>query len=404
MVSNGRSRYYRGNSCAHKIYYYLATIIIVTKLILAYSEIIVVPSIVNGIFNYAFILLMLVKVLTTFNFKLRKVYMFFILFAGMAFYTSVQIQDYIILYSALGIIAIKGMNINAVIRVSYRVKVFWLSLHFICFIIAMLIIPKMVEYSYIDGEIRYRIFLSQPNTCAMLFLWAIFEHIYLNYDRLSFKKFLGCTFISGLVVYITKSKTSIIVYMSLWLLIWLKQKKVVQRFISLFSKYGYVILSVFFVSTTIIYTRSPFVQKMNVLLTGRLAGAAKAYSMYGFTMFGQYLELGKKMEWDAIYGVTSIWLENTYSMMFINYGIVYAILIAAALWYASEYLTEKDKIFVCIMLLYGIGESYIVDIFLCFPLLVVATAIYNKHVYLLKNYRIANTKSDISTDEYKNLD
>ena len=143
---------------------------------------------------------------------------------------------------------------------------------------------------------------------------------------------------------------------------------------------------------------------MNVLLTGRLAGAAKAYSMYGFTMFGQYLELGKKMEWDAIYGVTSIWLENTYSMMFINYGIVYAILIAAALWYASEYLTEKDKIFVCIMLLYGIGESYIVDIFLCFPLLVVATAIYNKHVYLLKNYRIANTKSDISTDEYKNLD
>ncbi len=64
------------------------------------------------------------------------------------------------------------------------------------------------------------------------------------------------------------------------------------------------------------------------MLTGRLAGLAKAYELYGFTMFGQYLELGQKIDWDAIYGVTSIWLENSYTMMVINCGIVYAILIS----------------------------------------------------------------------------
>ncbi len=41
-------------------------------------------------------------------------------------------------------------------------------------------LPQMVKYSVIGGVIRYRILLSQPNTCAMLFLWAIFEYIYLN--------------------------------------------------------------------------------------------------------------------------------------------------------------------------------------------------------------------------------
>lgn len=100
-------------------------------------------------------------------------------------------------------------------------------------------------------------------------------------------------------------------------------------------------------------------------------------------MFGQYLELGQKIDWDAIYGVTSIWLENSYTMMVINCGIVYAILIAIALRYTANYLTEKDKIFVCAMLIYGISESYIVDVFLCFPLLIVAGAIYNKRKYLL---------------------
>lgn len=376
--------YYKKNSQAQMVYY-LATIVVVTKLILAYSEIIVIPPIVNSIFNFTFIFLMALKTLATFNFKLKKIYVAFILFVAMALYTSIQTNNYIILFSAMGIIAIKSMNVKNIIKISFRVKVFWLTIHFVCFTFAMIFFPEKVEYSLI-GEVRYRIFLSQPNTCAMLFLWAIFEYMYLNYEKLSFKKFLGCTFVFGTVLHITKSKTSIIVYILLWLLIWQKRRKVVQKIVCFFSKYGYVILSIFFVSITVIYNSLPFARTLNTMLTGRLAGAAKAYSMYGFTMFGQYLELGKKIEWDAVYGVTSIWLENAYSMMFINYGIIYAILIAVALWYASGYLTEKDKIFVCAMLIYGIGESYIVDIFLCFPLLIVAAAIYNKQEYLIKNY------------------
>lgn len=377
--------YYKKRSQAQLIYY-LATIVVVTKLILAYSEIIVLSPIINSLLNFTFILLMLLKILTTFRFKAKKIYIAFIVFAMMALYTSIQTDNYIILFSALGIIAIKNMNVRNIIRVSFYTKVFWLTIHFFCFLFAMLFFPNVVEYSLIGNEVRYRIFLSQPNTCAMLFLWAIFEYLYLNYEKLSFKKFLGCTFIFGTVLHITKSKTSIIVYILLWLLIWQKRRKVVQKIVCFFSKYGYVILSIFFVSITIIYNSLPFARTLNTMLTGRLAGAAKAYSMYGFTMFGQYLELGKKIEWDAVYGVTSIWLENAYSMMFINYGIIYAILIAVALWYASGYLTEKDKIFVCAMLIYGIGESYIVDIFLCFPLLIVAAAIYNKLEYLIKNY------------------
>ena len=376
--------YYKKRSQAQLIYY-LATIVVVTKLILAYSEIIVLPPIINSLLNFTFILLMLLKTLMTFRFKAKKIYIAFIVFAMMALYTSIQTENYIILFSALGIIAIKNMNVRNIIRVSFYTKVFWLTIHFVSFAFAMAFFPQRVEYSLI-GQIRYRIFLSQPNTCAMLFLWAIFEYMYLNYERLSFNKFLGCTFVFGTILYITKSKTCIAVYALQRLFILLRKREIVKKVIFVFSKYGYIILSIFFVSLTVIYTSFPFARTLNVMLTGRLAGAAKAYSLYGFTMLGQYMELGKEITWDAVYGVTSIWLENAYSMMFLNYGIVYAILIAVALWYTAGYLTDKDKIFVCAMLIYGIGESYIVNIFLCFPLLIVAAAIYNKQEYLTKNY------------------
>ena len=373
--------YKKGNQAQN--IYYLATIVVVTKLILAYSELIVLPNFMNTIFNFIFIFLMLLKLIVSFEFKVRKIYVLFFLFSIMALYTSVKADYYIILLSAMAIIGLKKMNIRNIIKVMFATKVFWLTVHFICFSIMIVFLPQMVKYSVIGGVIRYRILLSQPNTCAMLFLWAIFEYIYLNYEKINFNKFIICTFVFGLILYITKSKTTVIVYIALWLMIWQKKRKVMQKFISLFSKYGYVILSIFFISLTVLYTVVPWARSLNTMLTGRLAGSAKAYELYGFTMFGQYLELGQKIDWDAIYGVTSIWLENSYTMMVINCGIVYAILIAIALRYTANYLTEKDKIFVCAMLIYGISESYIVDVFLCFPLLIVAGAIYNKRKYLL---------------------
>lgn len=368
--------------------YYLGVIIIITKLILPYSEIITISPVFNNLLNLTFIFLMFLKVLCTFNLKIKKVHIIFALFVIMTVYTSIQIDNYIILFTALGIIALKGMNVKSIIKMSYYVKIFWLTIHFSAFTFAMFCFPNSVKYSLIDNEVRYRIFLTQPNTCAMLFLWVIFEYMYLNYEKLSFNKFLISSLFFGVIIYLTKSKTSIIVYVLLWLLIWQNKRKCIKKLVGFFSKYGYIILSAFFAFVTVNYNNLSFSRILNTFLTGRLAGAAKTYSTNGFTLFGQYLELGKKIEWDPIYRVTSIWLENAYSMMFLNFGIVYAILIAIALWYASDYLTHKDKIFVCAMLIYGISESYIVNIFLCFPLLIVASAIYNKREYLKKNYNI----------------
>ena len=379
--------YFKDNGHAQMLYY-LATMVVVTKLILAYSEIFVMPDFLNSVLNYTFILLMLLKVISNFNFKLKKIYIAFIVFATLALYTSIQTDNYGILFSALGVLGIKGMSVRSIIRISFKVKVFWLTLHFVCFIFAMSFFPQTVEYSLIGGEIRHRIYLSQPNTCAMLFLWMFFEYIYLNYEKLYFRKFLTCTLLYGIILYITKSKTSGIVYALLWLMIFLKNNKVLQKIILVLSKYGFVILSIFFAFTTVMYSKLPSARILNTMLTGRLAGAAEAYEWYGFTIFGQYLDLGTTIDWDPFYGVTSIWLENTYTMLFINYGIIYAALIAIALWYVAEYLTDKDKIFVCAMLIYGISESYIVNIFLCFPLLVVAGAIFDKRKYLMANYDI----------------
>ena len=170
--------------------YYLGVIIIITKLILPYSEIITISPVFNNLLNLTFIFLMFLKVLCTFNLKIKKVHIIFALFVIMTVYTSIQIDNYIILFTALGIIALKGMNVKSIIKMSYYVKIFWLTIHFSAFTFAMFCFPNSVKYSLIDNEVRYRIFLTQPNTCAMLFLWVIFEYMYLNYEKLSFNKFL----------------------------------------------------------------------------------------------------------------------------------------------------------------------------------------------------------------------
>ena len=183
---------YRHNKKINQVemIYYFGVIIIVTKLILSYSEIISISPLFNNLLNLTFVFLMFLKVLCTFNLRIKKVHIIFALFVIMTVYTSIQIDNYIILFTALGIIALKGMNVKSIIRISYYVKIFWLTLHFFAFIFAIFCFPNSVQYSLLDNEVRYRIFLSQPNTCAMLFLWLIFEYMYLNYEKLSFSKFL----------------------------------------------------------------------------------------------------------------------------------------------------------------------------------------------------------------------
>ena len=136
--------YYKKRSQAQLIYY-LATIVVVTKLILAYSEIIVLPPIINSLLNFTFILLMLLKTLMTFRFKAKKIYIAFIVFAMMALYTSIQTENYIILFSALGIIAIKNMNVRNIIRVSFYKKEFWMTINYVSFAFDMAFFPQRVE-------------------------------------------------------------------------------------------------------------------------------------------------------------------------------------------------------------------------------------------------------------------
>lgn len=358
--------------------YYLATIIVVTKLILAYSELIVLPEIVNDGLNYIFIALMGIKIVLSSGTKIKKQYIIILLIAIISLYSSIIANNYFILMSTLGVAALKGMNVRQIVKVAYATKVFWLSIHFICYLFAQLLIPSIIHYSVIDGIVRGRIFLSQPNTCAMLFVWAALEYLYLKFEKIKFYEFAVSLIITGIVFIITDSKTSMIVYLLFWILFAIKENNLVKKIILFFSKYGYILLTVFCVTFTVLYNVLPIAKIVNTMLTGRLAGSAKAYSLYGFTLMGQYLDLENNAEWDSVYGVERIWLENSYTAIFINYGIIYGIVIAIALFIAAKHLSVKAQIFVCLMLVYGISESYIINIYLCFPLLLVADVFINR--------------------------
>lgn len=293
--------------------------------------------------------------------------------------TCVQAKYYTLFYSILGITALQGVDINKVIRVSYRIKAIFLMILFIVYWIVYAVDPSQITFVYrsLSEGHRHYFFFGHANTFACYVIWTCLEYIYANYKKVNLEKILLLWIINVIVHKFTDSNTAFVVSTGSLALIacdklGLKKIFKVVRFL---GTYGFTICTVFFAFLVSGYTKFGsvllnFFDSVNTYLTGRLLYGAYVFDVYGMSFTGRALSYPKKIHWLSFWFDEMIF-DNVYIMMFLFYGVPLLLLFCAITILIGRKMNNLESILLCFWVFYGVTEAYIIDIVICFPVLVI---------------------------------
>mgnify|MGYP001850934290 FL=1 len=356
-----------------------------------------VNLLMQGIFLFAMGYLIVTQYMT-------KVSLVFFSYLGlMCLYTYANVHYYYIISTFLCIWAVRGVDLNFFLRWKLRVLTLYLSLHVVIYFILKYLMPEMISYAYRNGIQRDSFLITHPNTFAMFTAWAVFEYIYLHYARLRIRDYFGILLITAFVKKFTDTNTFLLcIVVVLFLTIMDKRgNQFFRKLLYLFSRYGFLVLTVFFSVLTASYTRLTgaalqFYDLLNRLFTGRLLYGACVYDFYGGTLLGQSVSFGEKTYWRG-YWFDVISCDNTYVWAFVNFGLIYMLLIGAGFFMISKKTTTAQQILITSYTLYGIMEAYILNAMFCFPVLFIGLCLWDAAGE--KESGIGRQKKRISVEE-----
>ena len=111
---------------------------------------------------------------------------------------------------------------------------------------------------------------------------------------------------------------------------------------------------------------------------------------------GQSVSFGEKTYWRG-YWFDVISCDNTYVWAFVNFGLIYMLLIGAGFFVISKKTTTAQQILITSYTLYGIMEAYILNAMFCFPVLFIGLCLWDAAGE--KESGIGRQKKRISVEE-----
>lgn len=358
---------------------------IVLKALLSFSDLLQgVPGIVHSLLGAVFIAGLLYKIMVyqTYN----KTNLIVIAAWGMAcMITYSKAHYYYLICSYLCIIAAWNVDFKQVTKMLYKMKALYLSVHILFYLIAYYTNREMINFSYRAGDRsrpRHYFFVSHANTFTMLLTWTTLEYLYSEYERLSYKKIAAVWFVNVFFYLFTDSNTGILVStITVLCLVGIKAKnRIGEKFVNWGAKYLFLLFSILFPAMMVVFPKLTGAARelwlaVNDMFTGRLLYGACAYDMAGWTLFGKVMELSGKIYWQGFW-FDGMGCDNTYVWMFVCYGYIQLLIIAAALMILSKKASVQDKIFIIAYAIYGVMEAYIINATFCFPLMLIGKYLF----------------------------
>jgi len=157
--------------------------------------------------------------------------------------------------------------------------------------------------------------------------------------------------------------------------------KSIDRILTIFAKYIYSIVALLFSFLAIIYTRLGSTmrhvwQTLDNVLTGRLKYGAYVYEVFGVTFMGRQLTIPEKIFWDGRWFDKFYYFDNYYHGNLLQFGIIHIIITAVVFVIIGSRLENREKMTIIIFSLYGIMEAYVINVFICFVLLIIGKYFY----------------------------
>jgi len=233
---------------------------------------------------------------------------------------------------------------------------------------------------------RHYFFIGHANMFMAFVVWACIEYIYLNYNKIKPTHLIIIWLINIIFYAYTDSNTGMVIMTALTLLIAFDKINVnsTDRMLTILAKYIYSFIALLFTFLATIYTRlGPVLrnvwQTLDNAMSGRIKYGAYVYDVYGVTFMGRQLNVPEKIYWDGRWFDKFYYFDNFYHGNLLQFGVIHIIISAITFAIIGSKMENREKIIIIIFSLYGIMELYVINIFICFALLIIGKYIYQKN-------------------------
>lgn len=289
-----------------------------------------------------------------------------------------------VLLTLMILIGIKDIDIKKVVKIVFYVSVIVITIHSVSYLNAYIFHKETLKLLLTkDLQVRHYIYFSHPNMFAGIIFGMILEWIYL-YGRNIKKiyKYIIIAIVATIVYNVTISRTTLILFeiLALGLFFVDLNKSIINKFISIISKYIFAVISIIVVIFLIFYktdNNNKYVQKIDEALSGRITLGMYARDKYGNSIIPQYIDFEEKIE--SRYAQKLV-IDNFYMRYSLSYGIISLVIISIIVWNASRKSNTFEQLYIIIFAIWGITEGVIFDVAICIVLLLIADRLLNDEV------------------------
>lgn len=346
--------------------------------------------------------IMLLKIVYDFGVEYKN-FGYLVVFAGITGVALITSKNTMLLFYFIVILAARGVSGRMIISTTFAAQGFVL-------ILTVLMSKIGVITDYVTdrhGRTRHFLGFQWATTSALIFLYMVFEYIYLKKGRLTISEFIVLNAINIYLFKMTDSRMAFLIVMASLTFFFIFGRCFARNRVHRYNRKKRMGRLGFFAWASValpwliavgsiylhkIYVKGSGMDKLNKLLSNRLNYGRKAIDKYGISLFG------KKMVWIG-YGLNDTekgeynYVDCSYLRLSIEYGIIFLaliLLICSLIIYKANKNGEIYLAWIMIfILLISVTESRLLN-FAFNPFLLMAFAsltrsrndnIINKEVY-----------------------
>ena len=365
-------------------FYYIGMGLLTFKIFNMFSILIQLPSLINAIITSTIAVSFLVHYVQHKDTK-KEIIIIGILAIFIA-YTYWITKELMIVLTFLAIVSFKDVKLENILKIILTINIALMLIHIIMYIFCYIFSKENIVYFYnANMEMRHTFLLTHPNNVGKIIMWSFAMYTYLENDHIKRNFIIGIVLAIFLYVF-PESRTStlgIVLILILNLVVRLKDTKgYILKVLKIMCKMLFVVLSIVIMFIIVQYNKFPSsiqtaVDNIDKVLSRRIWFSRLGYEKYGDSILPQYIEYKASVYQNGTLKSHQLLLDCTYTKLPINYGYIYTIMISILLYKITPRLSKKELTFVLLFIVLSISESYILEITLAFPILILASHIYD---------------------------
>lgn len=316
------------------------------------------------------------------NFTLKS-FLTFVGIGSLLFVCCSAIQGYDLLISFITIYLLKDEDFDEYVELLLRAQAFLMVVIFLWVTIRNLGNLEQLYWSVLDGRVRFTAGMVHPNLFSVYVLTNIMMYVWLNFENMTTKKYLGIIIATCISFALTDTRTTFIISIIFIILLYFANNSLLQKFYKKYLKYMFPGLGLLMGYLIVNYsTGAMWIQKVDSWITGRIKLGAYAYYRSGMTIFPRYLDYSQTgfIEWQPEWGLNGFTFDNLYSYIWVQLGVVFFVFCTVVLWKLIKETDYKCHLFIFMWIIYGITEVHGVNCYRCFPLLLTVMLLQKRKV------------------------